>query len=195
MLAIRFHRWCNKAVDALPSELVEIAGELSAYHLRFPDDTARVGYCFDISNGYIDKDRVQRHSTIELLKTALPHVTELHLKNTNSLLESTFGFTLEDKTRGIVDAASVRDYLLTHADVLPRALIGLPRDRRAQAGARLHRPGTRPPASPSHSVSSGAVCYPVLTACRFRRNSTRDMPRCSDFGSGLAAAPACTGYP
>jgi ribulose-phosphate 3-epimerase len=115
---------CLAEPPTLPSELEEIAGELSAHHLRFPDDTARVGYCFDISHGYVDEDRVQRYSAFELLEAALPYVTELHLKNTDSFLESTFGFTPEDRARGIVDVAAVRDYLVTHADALPRDLIG-----------------------------------------------------------------------
>lgn len=115
---------CLAEPPTLPSELEEIAEELSAYHLQSPQDTACVGYCFDISHGYIDEDRIKRHSAAELLETALPYVTELHLKNTDSFLESTFGFTPEDRTRGTVDVAAVKDYLLAHADVLPRDLVG-----------------------------------------------------------------------
>ena len=115
---------CLAEPPTLPSELEEVAGELSAYHLGFPDDTARIGYCFDISHGYIDEDRVQRHSATELLDVALPYVTELHLKNTDAFLESTFSFTPEDRARGIVNVAAIRDYLLAHADALPRQLVG-----------------------------------------------------------------------
>ena len=115
---------CLAEPPTLPSELKEIAEELSTYHLQSPQDTARVGYCFDISHGYVDGDRIKRHSVLELLETALPYVTELHLKNTDSFLESTFGFTPEDRARGIVDVAAVKDYLLTHANMLPRDLIG-----------------------------------------------------------------------
>lgn len=115
---------CLAEPPTLPSELEEIALELSAYHLQFPAETARMGYCFDISHGYVDEDRVQRHSAYELLESALPYVTELHLKNTDAFLESTFGFTPEDRARGIVDVAETKNYLLAHAGALPRELIG-----------------------------------------------------------------------
>lgn len=115
---------CLAEPPTLPCELVEIGEELSAYHLQFPNDTARAGYCFDISHGYVDEDRIQRHSTLELLEAALPYVTEIHLKNTDGLLESTFGFTPEERRRGVVDVGGIRDYLLAHADGLPRDLIG-----------------------------------------------------------------------
>lgn len=115
---------CLAEPPTLPSELVEIAEELYAYHLQFPDDTARAGYCFDISHGYVDEDRIQRYSTLELLEAALPYITEIHLKNTDALLESTFGFTPEERKRGVVDVGRIRDCLLVHADGLPENLIG-----------------------------------------------------------------------
>lgn len=115
---------CLAEPPTLPSELEEIAQELSAYHLQSPGDTARVGYCFDISHGYVDVDRTQQHSTLELLDIALPYVTELHLKNTDAILESTFGFTPEDRVRGIVDVGIIREYLLANASRLPQQLVG-----------------------------------------------------------------------
>jgi ribulose-phosphate 3-epimerase len=66
-----------------------------------------------------------RYTNLELLDTALPYITEIHLKNTNQVLESTFGFTPNERVRGIIDVEYVRDHLLANAALLPvRDLIG-----------------------------------------------------------------------
>jgi len=62
---------------------------------------------------------------MQLLEAALSYTTEIHLKNTDAIFSSTFGFGEDERRRGIVDIEAVRDVLLANADKLPsRELIG-----------------------------------------------------------------------
>ncbi|MCS7261736.1 MAG: hypothetical protein NZ765_13340, partial [Anaerolineae bacterium] len=54
-----------------------------------------------------------------LLQTALPHTYALHLKNTDQYYEATLGFTEEERERGIIQIAAVRELVLAHADQIP----------------------------------------------------------------------------
>ncbi len=78
---------CLAEPPALPSEIVDLAEELLGYHDEFPNETAKVGYCSDISHGYADENREVKHSNLALLDAALPYVTELHLKNTDQFFD------------------------------------------------------------------------------------------------------------
>ena len=116
---------CLAEPPTLPGEITDMAEELMAYHGEHAEDTARIGYCFDISHGYVDDTRRVRHTSVELLDTALPYITEIHLKNTDALHESTFGFTPTDLKKGIIDVESFRDRLLANSAQLPvRDLVG-----------------------------------------------------------------------
>ena len=59
------------------------------------------------------------HDYLELLEATLPHLYELHLKNTDARYCSTFGFGESDRQRGIVEIEPVRQMLLDQAAVLP----------------------------------------------------------------------------
>lgn len=102
----------------LPDEIRAMAEELAAHH-RESQNTAPVGYCADVSHGYVDRDKAVRHTHIELLRVTLPWLAELHLKNTDALYNSTFGFSDEERKRGIVDLAEIRDLLHAHAAEIP----------------------------------------------------------------------------
>ena len=116
---------CLAEPPTLPAEMTDMAEELMAYHGEHTEDTARIGYCFDVSHGYVDETRRVRHTSIELLDAALPYVTEIHLKNTDALHESTFGFTPADRERGIINIEAFRDRLLANSARLPvRDLVG-----------------------------------------------------------------------
>jgi ribulose-phosphate 3-epimerase len=110
---------CLAEPPTLPAEVEEIAEELLAYHHAKPGETATIGYCFDISHGYLDGNRQVQHSNTQMLLATLPYVTELHLKNTDKMLESTFGFTDAELQRGSVDVEQIRDLLLENAGLLP----------------------------------------------------------------------------
>lgn len=109
---------CLAEPPTLPGEIRAMAEELLAYHRQHPG-TATVGYCADVSHGYADEDGVVRHGHMELLDAALPYLAELHLKNTDEIFNSTFGFGETERTRGIVDLPAVRDYLCANASRVP----------------------------------------------------------------------------
>ena len=110
---------CLAEPPTLPGEIRDMCEELLAYHRRRPETTSTVGCCADVSHGYADRDGVVRFTNMELLASALPYTTELHLKNTDAAFSDTFGFTPAERETGIVDIAAVRDLLVAEVDVLP----------------------------------------------------------------------------
>ncbi len=80
---------------------------------------SRAGYCMDISHGYADQHKQVVHDPMALLRTALPDTCELHLKNTDVLFSSTFGFGPAELEKGVVDVAAVRDLVLAGAGSAP----------------------------------------------------------------------------
>jgi ribulose-phosphate 3-epimerase len=110
---------CLAEPPTLPHEIRGLAEELLAYHQEHPCDTSRIGYCVDVSHGYADRDHNVVFDNMELFQAALPFAHEIHLKNTDSIFNSTFGFTEEQRKKGIVDVPRVRKMLLEHADSLP----------------------------------------------------------------------------
>jgi ribulose-phosphate 3-epimerase len=110
---------CLAEPPTLPEEIRRMADELAEHHRRNPDTTARAGYCGDISHGYADGESNIRHDHLELLEAALPHLVEIHLKNTDSRYSSTFGFGPSEREAGIVDVEAVRRLLQSRADVIP----------------------------------------------------------------------------
>jgi len=79
----------------------------------------------DVSHGYAAADGKILHDHMAMLEALLPYTVELHLKNTDPRYCSTFGFTAEDRRRGIVDLRAVASLLRQHASDLPvRELVG-----------------------------------------------------------------------
>jgi sugar phosphate isomerase/epimerase len=109
---------CLAEPPMLPAEVRRMGEELNAYHRDTPG-TVPAGFCADTSHGWADENRTVRHTHLELFEAALPWLVELHLKNTDALFNSTFGFSGEESARGIVDLAAFRDLLLEKADLLP----------------------------------------------------------------------------
>jgi ribulose-phosphate 3-epimerase len=116
---------CLAEPPTLPEEIRDMMEPLLAYHRANPKTTSTVGCCTDVSHGYADEAGNVVYDNMQLLDAALPYTTEVHLKNTDSIFNSTFGFTQAERARGIVDIAGVRDFLLQRAERLPvRELIG-----------------------------------------------------------------------
>lgn len=116
---------CLAEPPTLPEEMRGMADALLAHHRENPDTTAAVGYCTDVAHGYADEGGVVRFDNYQLLEASLPYLQEIHLKNTDAKFDKTFGFSEEERARGIVNADQVRDFLLARADVIPvRPLIG-----------------------------------------------------------------------
>jgi ribulose-phosphate 3-epimerase len=110
---------CLAEPPTLPDEMQALGEELTAYHWTHADSTAAFGYCTDVAHGYADADGKVVWDHLQLLRAALPYMRVLHLKNTDRIFDATFGFTPEERARGIVQIEQVRDLVLENADVVP----------------------------------------------------------------------------
>jgi ribulose-phosphate 3-epimerase len=110
---------CLAEPPTLPEEIRGLADQLTAYHDQHPKSTARIGYCTDIAHGYADRDLNLGYDHLELLAATLPHLVEVHLKNTDEQYSSVFGFGPEEREAGIIQIEPVRQMLLSRADEIP----------------------------------------------------------------------------
>ncbi|MBX7259223.1 MAG: sugar phosphate isomerase/epimerase [Candidatus Hydrogenedentes bacterium] len=116
---------CLAEPPTLPDEIEAMAEELNAYHRQLPESTVRVGYCADVSHGYADEHSAVKHTHTELFVATLPYLWEVHLKNTDAIFGSTFGFSESERARGIVNIAEFVEVLRTNAARIPQEkLIG-----------------------------------------------------------------------
>ena len=106
---------CLAEPPTLPEE---IAAYMEAVLVGGPG-VARAGYCLDISHGYANAQKEVIYDPMELLCSALAHTCQIHLKNTDALFHSTFGFGPAERMKGIIDVATVRNLLLAQADRIP----------------------------------------------------------------------------
>lgn len=109
---------CLAEPPTLPEEIRALGEELGAYHNAHPD-TAAPGYCADVSHGYADDNGTVVHSNTELFEATLPWLREFHARNTDARFDSTFGFTPEERERGIVNLETFREILNQNEDRLP----------------------------------------------------------------------------
>ena len=110
---------CLAEPPTLPGEQRVMAQELQAFHDANPKSTARAGYCADVAHGYADAGRQVVFNHIQLLEAGLPWTHELHLKNTDKMYNSTFGFSAAEREKGVVDIPAIRDFLLARGAALP----------------------------------------------------------------------------
>jgi len=110
---------CLAEPPTLPEEIRQMADELTAWHDRHPESTARVGYCTDVAHAYVDGNSTVRHDHLEMLEATLPYLYELHLKNTDARYSSTFGFSPQERQAGIIQIEPVRRLLLSRAETIP----------------------------------------------------------------------------
>ncbi len=108
---------CLAEPPTLPDELTAMAAGLDKDR---PAGAARVGYCADTSHGYADENQRVIYSHLELLEAATPYMEELHLKNSDAIYHSTFGFNEEERAVGVIDLHDVVAVLEANADRLPR---------------------------------------------------------------------------
>jgi ribulose-phosphate 3-epimerase len=108
---------CLAEPPTLPDELASMAADLDNCR---PSGAARVGYCADTSHGYADESGQVVWSHLELLEASIPYMEELHLKNSDAIYHSTFGFDDEERAAGVIDLREVVRVLEANADKLPR---------------------------------------------------------------------------
>jgi ribulose-phosphate 3-epimerase len=108
-----------------PSEIHRLETELGSFHDANPDTTVPFLLCGDISHGIADEQRRVTHDNWNLFEMQVPWMWEFHFKNTDSIFNSTFGFSDEERARGIVDLDRLQALFERNADRFPcRELVG-----------------------------------------------------------------------
>ncbi|WP_417749378.1 ribulose-phosphate 3-epimerase [Rosistilla oblonga] len=110
---------CLAEPPTLPEEIAALGQELTEYHNANADSTVQVGYCTDIAHGYADRDGKIIFDQYDLFEACVPWMYEVHLKNTDSIFNSTFGFTAAEREKGIIDVPHFRQLLIDASDRLP----------------------------------------------------------------------------
>ena len=114
--------WLTMEPMSCLAEPPTLPDEMKAYMdavLPPAQGVARAGYCMDISHGYANANKQVIFDPMALMRAALPWTNEVHLKNTDAIFNSTFGFGPEELKKGIIDVAAFRDLMLTEAAALP----------------------------------------------------------------------------
>jgi len=114
--------WLTMEPMSCLAEPPTLPEEMKAYMdaVRPPSKgVARAGYCMDISHGYANTDRQVIFNPMALMRAALPWTNEVHLKNTDAIFNSTFGFGPAEREKGIIDVSSFRDLMRSEAAILP----------------------------------------------------------------------------
>jgi sugar phosphate isomerase/epimerase len=86
-----------------PDEMDRVTREMDAFHAADPAGTVPVRFCADISHGLADRERRVVIDNWRLFEAGIPHTHEFHFKNTDDRFDRTFGFSAEERARGIVD--------------------------------------------------------------------------------------------
>jgi ribulose-phosphate 3-epimerase len=102
-----------------PEEIFHMMEELNSYHEKNRDKTVPVYLCGDISHGLVDVDYQVIYSNTEIFRSGIPYLAEFHFKNTDSIFQSTFGFSEEEKKRGIINLEEICNLLEQNRDILP----------------------------------------------------------------------------
>ena len=110
---------CLAEPPTLPDECAAMGKELDAYHQANSSSTAQAGFCSDIAHGYVDQSGKVVYDHFELFEATIPWLYEVHLKNTDSNYDSTFGFNAAEREKGIINVAEFRERLVQNADRLP----------------------------------------------------------------------------
>jgi len=108
-----------------PGEMDRLTHEMDAFNAADPAGTVPVQFCADISHGLADRDRRVVVDNWRLFEAGIPHTREFHFKNTDDRFDRTFGFSAEERSRGIVDLKRLRALIDANADRFPvRELVG-----------------------------------------------------------------------
>jgi len=109
---------CSMEPPTTPDEIDMMMEYLNNHHQK-NNDTVPVYLCGDISHGLADKNQREIHSNIDLFEVAIPHMCEFHFKNTDTIYNSTFGFSEEERNRGIVDLGQIKDIIYKNSHRWP----------------------------------------------------------------------------
>jgi sugar phosphate isomerase/epimerase len=104
---------------ATPEELTDMIGDLAPFLAEHRSTAAPLLLCGDISHGIADAERRVLHDNWSLFEMEIPWMWEFHFKNTDAVFDNTFGFSPEERARGIVDLARLKKLIAENATRFP----------------------------------------------------------------------------
>ena len=110
---------CLAEPPTLPEEIDQVLGQLDEHHRRNPGATVPVRICADIAHGYADREGRVVHDNWSLFEKAIPYMGEMHIKNTDERFEAAFGFSPEERARGIVDLRRLKELIARNEHRFP----------------------------------------------------------------------------
>lgn len=110
---------CAGEPPSFPDEILYLMQTFAAHHQQHPDSTVPLYICGDVTHGVADQGGNVQHDSLELFELAIPYMAEFHLKNTDRIFHSTYGFSRDEQAKGIIDLHAVRALIEKHANQWP----------------------------------------------------------------------------
>ena len=110
---------CSAEPPTTPEEIRSMITELTDYHVTNAESTVPFYLCTDMAHGHADRNGRVLHGNLELFEFAVPWTCEFHIKNTDAVFNSTFGFSDADLARGIIDLEEIRELILRNRERWP----------------------------------------------------------------------------
>ncbi len=110
---------CSAEPPTTPEEIRSMITELNDYHVTNAESTVPFYLCTDMAHGHADRNGRVLHGNLELFELAVPWTCEFHIKNTDAIFNSTFGFADVDVARGIIDLEEIRKLILRNRERWP----------------------------------------------------------------------------
>ncbi len=100
---------CLAEPPSTKEEITQFMTTMETARSGDPEGMVPVYLCADMSHGYADQNGNIVQNNMDIFQHCIPWMWEFHIKNTDSIFNSTFGFSPEDMKKGIVDLGSIRD--------------------------------------------------------------------------------------
>lgn len=116
---------CSAEPPSFPEEIDSMMIQFSKFHQSNPDTTVPVYVCGDTSHGIADQTGTVAVAHDTLFEHQIPYMAEFHIKNTDMIFHSTFGFTDTEINKGVVNLQWLAQTIKTNAQKFPvKDLVG-----------------------------------------------------------------------
>jgi ribulose-phosphate 3-epimerase len=102
-----------------PEEVRRLDAEFDAHVAASGGSAVPLYYCADISHGVADAEERVIADNWDMFELEIPHMWEFHFKNTDPIFNATFGFSGEERARGIVDLTRLKALIERNEDRFP----------------------------------------------------------------------------
>jgi len=112
---------CAAEPPTLPNEISYMAKILGDYHNANIESTSQFFIHGDTSHGYADQVYTVQDDNWKIFEKCIPYMCEFHFKNTDSLFNSTFGFSDSEMEKGIVDLKRLKTLIEVNESSFPQS--------------------------------------------------------------------------